>query len=153
MSETVTIPKAEYERLLDVASDLDDIAIFDRVRADLVSGKEEALPEEFALRLIEGESPLKVYRNLGGMTQAALSNATGVNRVQITDIEAGRSQGSIGTVRKLAETLSVTIDDLVWKTHERQQQPRNKDPWKANLSSTVGRHCPSKQHALLFGKK
>ena len=113
MNETVTIPKAEYERLIGVASDMDDVAIFDRIKADLVSGKEEALPEEFALRLIEGESPLKVYRNLRGMTQASLSNAAGVNRVQIADIEARRSPGSIETVRKLADALYVAIDDLV----------------------------------------
>jgi DNA-binding XRE family transcriptional regulator len=33
--------------------------------------------------------------------------------VQIADIEAGRSKGSIDTMRKLADTLRVTIDDLV----------------------------------------
>ncbi|WP_324187668.1 helix-turn-helix transcriptional regulator [Sphingopyxis solisilvae] len=34
--------------------------------------------------------------------------------MQIADIEAGRSKGSVETVRKLAEALGVRVDDLVW---------------------------------------
>ncbi len=43
----------------------------------------------------------------------ALAKASGVNRVQIADIEAGRGKGSVETLRKLAEALRVTIDDLI----------------------------------------
>ena len=50
------------------------------------------------------------------MTQSSLATASGVNRVQIADIEAGRSKGSIDTMRRLADALRVMIDDLVWPT-------------------------------------
>lgn len=38
---------------------------------------------------------------------------SGVNRVQIADIEAGRGKGAVETVRKLADALEVRLDDLV----------------------------------------
>ena len=63
--------------------------------------------------MIYGESPVRVYRNLRGMTQTALAERSGVNRVQIADIEARRKTGSVETLRKLAAALGVTIDDLV----------------------------------------
>jgi len=47
------------------------------------------------------------------MTQSSLATASGVNRVQIADIEAGGSKGLIDTMRKLADALRVTIDNLV----------------------------------------
>jgi len=109
MNEMVTIEKTEYERLLNAADDLADIIAYDRAMAE----DGESIPTEFVKRMIEGESPLRAYRDLRGLTQSQLSESAGVNRVQIADIEAGRKSGSVDTIRKLATALSVSIDDLV----------------------------------------
>lgn len=76
MNETVTIPKAEHERLLEAA---EDIAAYDRAKAALASGDDELIPAKFANRLIASEGPLRVYREFRGLTQVALSEASGVN--------------------------------------------------------------------------
>lgn len=113
MDDTITIPRAEYERLIAIAEDAGDIRDADRIMAALARGEEERIPAEFANRLIGGESPLRVYRELRGLSGAALATRAGVNRVQILDIEAGRKAGSVDTLGKLARALGVTIDDLV----------------------------------------
>jgi DNA-binding XRE family transcriptional regulator len=113
MNEMVTIPREEYERLREAAEDLADIAAIERIKADIAAGREELIPSELVDRMLSGESPLRVYREYRGLTQTALAAASGVNRVQIADIEARRKSGSIDTVRKLADALRVTIDDLV----------------------------------------
>lgn len=113
MNKMVTIPQEEYDRLREAAEDLADLRAYDGARAALVAGEEELVPAEFAKRLIAGESPLRVWRELRGLSQVKLGTASGVNRVQIADIEAGRSKGSVETVRKLAEALGVGLDDLV----------------------------------------
>ncbi|PKP99699.1 MAG: transcriptional regulator [Alphaproteobacteria bacterium HGW-Alphaproteobacteria-13] len=112
MNKMVTIPQEEYDRLREAAEALSDLHVYDRVKADLASGADERIPGEFAKRLIAGERPLRVYRDLRGLTQQALATASGVNRVQIADIEAGRSTGSVATLRKLADALGVGLDDL-----------------------------------------
>lgn len=99
-------------RLLEAAEDLGDIEVDHRIKADIAAGREELIPSAFADRIIDGESPLRVYREYRGLTQAALAAASGVNRVQIAEIEAGRKSGSVETVRKLAQALDVTLDDL-----------------------------------------
>ena len=109
MSELVTIEKSEHERLRQAADDLADIIAYDRAMAD----GDESLPSGLVKRMIDGESPLRVYRDYRGLTQAQLSERSGVNRVQIANIEAGGKTGSVETVRKLAEALGLTIDDLV----------------------------------------
>lgn len=113
MNEMVTITRAEYDRLREAAEDLADIATYDRVKSDVAAGREELIPAAFAHRLIDGENALRVYRDYRQLTQTALATASGVNRVQIADIEAGRKTGSVATLGKLAAALRVTIDDLV----------------------------------------
>lgn len=113
MNKMVTITRKEYDDLRDAAERLADLEAYDRTKAALASGEDELIPAQFADRLIDGENPLRVYRLLRGLTQKALADSSGVNRVQIADIEAGRNTGSVETVRKLAAALKVRIDDLV----------------------------------------
>ncbi|QDC10385.1 helix-turn-helix transcriptional regulator [Oceanicola sp. D3] len=113
MNETVTIPRADYEALVEASELLADLQAHDTARSALATGAEELLPTHVANRLIDGDNPLRVYREHRGLTQVALSEASGVNRVQIADIESGRKTGSVTTLRKLADALSVGLDDLV----------------------------------------
>ena len=73
----------------------------------------DGLPHEFMKRLIDGEAPLTVFREWRDLSKLALANKSGVDRTQITDIEAGRKTGSVATLKKLADTLDIQIDDLV----------------------------------------
>lgn len=113
MAETVTISREEYDRLRAIAEDASDARAVDRALAALGEGDEELIPAAFANRLIEGENPVTVYRELRGLSGVALAQKSGVNRIQILDIESGRKRGSIDTLVKLARALDVTIDDLV----------------------------------------
>jgi mRNA interferase RelE/StbE len=113
MNDMVRISRGEYDRLLQAAEELDDLRAYDRAIGALASGAEEQVPAGSVSRILAGESPLRVFRELRGLSQVALAGMSGVNRVQIGDIEAGRKTGSIETVRKLAEALRVAIDDLV----------------------------------------
>ena len=113
MSETVTIAKAEYDRLRALEEDLGDIQRALAVEARLAKGEEELVPAEVVDRILDGEPPLRVWRELRNMSQSELARTSGVNRVQIVDIEADRNSGSVRTLRKLADALGVTVDDLV----------------------------------------
>jgi DNA-binding XRE family transcriptional regulator len=112
MNDLVTIPRAEYDRLRAASEDLADLQAFDRAKAALAAGEDELIPAEFVNRLLNGDSPLRVYRDLRGMTQSVLAGRSGVNRVTVAEIETGRKQGSVATLRRLADALGVTLDDL-----------------------------------------
>lgn len=113
MNETITIDRSEYNRLVDLSEHALDAAAIHAFKTKLAAGEEELIPAEFASRMIDGESPLRVYRDYRELTQSALAKKSGVNRVQIADIEAGRNSGSVTTLQKLAGALDVMIDDLV----------------------------------------
>ena len=113
MTDTVTIPRAEYDRLRAADDDFADLQAALAARARIEAGADELVPAAVADRLIDGASPLKVWREHRGLSQSALARGSGVNRVQIADIEADRATGSVRTLRALADALHVTVDDLL----------------------------------------
>ena len=57
---------------------------------------------------------LKQIRERSNMTQAELAEKSGVRRVTISRLETGELQETtLGTLSRLADTLRVSIDDLV----------------------------------------
>lgn len=108
MAETVTIPKAEYERLCALDEEFADVESALAIEAKIAIGEEEIVPAVVVDRLLAAEAPLRVWREYRQLTQAGLARASGVNRVQIVEIEAGRSTGSVQTSaswrRRLAST-------------------------------------------------
>ena len=110
MIETVTISTAEYERLISAAEDLADLQVVAAYKADLKDG----FSSEFVKRMLEGESLWKLWREHRGLSQSALSKLSGVNRIQIGDIESRGRTGSITTLKKLANALEIQVDDLIW---------------------------------------
>ena len=122
MNETVTISKAEYDRLCALEAELADVQAALVVEARIANGEEELIPAAVVDRLLDGEPPLRVWREFRNLTQAALARASGVNRVQIVEIEAGRSSGSVHTLRKLADALGISVDDVIPASNEGTRQ-------------------------------
>ena len=112
MSETVTVARVEYERLRALEDDFEDLQAAAAVEAGIAAGADDLVPASVADRLIDGEPPLRVWREYRGFSQSGLARATGVNRVLVVEIEGGRNTGSARTLRRLADALCVSLDDL-----------------------------------------
>jgi mRNA interferase RelE/StbE len=113
MNEMVTIPKDEYLRLKAIEEDMSDLRSATQVLERIKAGTEELIPSTVVDRLLNGDAPLTVWREHRQLSQAELARQSGVNRVQIVDIEAGRKTGSVITHKKLATALQIDMDDLV----------------------------------------
>lgn len=109
MNEMVTIPREEYDRLVAAAEDLADLRL---VEAFQTSGQ-DGVPSEFVHRMLDGESLLKLWREHRGFSQNELARLSGVNRVQIGDIEDRGKTGSVATLKKLSRALGIRVDDLL----------------------------------------
>lgn len=102
------LPIAEYERLLEAADDAAGLRAFDAYRA----AKPETYPAEVADRLIDGEHPVKVFREYRGLTQAQLGDAVGLKQAYVSQIEAGSRIGTVDVLKRIAEALRVDLDDI-----------------------------------------
>ena len=128
-SDTVTLPRAEYEALISALEDAEDLAAVAAAEArEAALGKEAAradhLPIEHVRRLSEGEHPIRVWRAHRGLTREALAAAAGVAPSYLTEIETRRKPGSFAAIAKLAAALKVSLDDIaVWLKPEDRPEP------------------------------
>lgn len=106
---TITIERGEYDRLLADSEMLADIQAYDAA----MRTRDEGMPMEVFRRIIDGENPVRVIREWRGLAQAELARKAGIHRVQLHDIETGKSRGSVDTLKAVAEALGVALDDVV----------------------------------------
>jgi DNA-binding XRE family transcriptional regulator len=106
---TITIDRGEYDRLLADSEMLADIQAYDAAMED----RSEGMPMPVLRRIIDGENPVKVIREWRGLTQAELARRAGLHRVQLHDVETGKSRGSVDTLKSIAVALDVALDDVV----------------------------------------
>ncbi len=107
--ESVVLSKKNYEKLLKYKEDLEDI----QALKDYEASGEEGFPSDVVERLVDGKSPIKVYREYRGLTQLKLSELVGVNQSYITQLENGKKKGGVKVLKKIATALNLDLDDLV----------------------------------------
>lgn len=105
----VVLPEDEYEKLVDEA----DIAAALKVKRDIEAGRDEMIPSEFANRIMDGESPITVFRELRGLSGKELAAKAGISGGYLSEIESGKKEGKVSTLKSIASALKVDLDDLV----------------------------------------
>jgi DNA-binding XRE family transcriptional regulator len=83
------------------------------LRKELAALAGESLPAEMVKRILDGENPVRVWREHRGMTTTELAEKAGVSQSYISQIESEKREGTVKTMKKIAEALGVDIDDLV----------------------------------------
>mgnify|MGYP006272427673 CR=1 FL=1 len=115
-TETVTITRAEFDRLSRAAAELDDGRAGLAAQAALARGEEEKLPRAVADRLIaRAENPVRVWRAYRGLSLRALAELAQLSPAYLSDIERappGR-RGSLDAYVKISAALGVDLDDLI----------------------------------------
>ena len=87
-----------------------DEELFDAARAEDTG---EHMPHDVVKRLVDGEPPLKVFREYCGMTQKALAAAAGISTGYVSQIERGTRRPSAKALAAFAAALDLDIDDLI----------------------------------------
>ena len=118
-ADSVTLRRADYERLLDAYEDARDLKTFDRYA--FVTG---ALGEEDTrrLRYTSSEvdrmldhdvSPVTIWRERAGLTGRGLALEAGISPSYLAEIEGGKKPGSAAALSALARVLRVPMEHLV----------------------------------------
>lgn len=103
------IPWAEWVRLRALVEDREGIANAERILADPSA---EWVPTALADRMLDGEHPVKVWREHRGLTQVQLAAAAGLQQPTVARIEGGKRRGTVEQLAKLAGALGIRLDTL-----------------------------------------
>lgn len=89
-----------------------ELADADRIKAGIEAGREELVPSEVVNRILDGENPVRVWRQHRGLSVKALAEASGLSAPYLSEIEGGRKTGSAKALKKIAAALGLSLDDL-----------------------------------------
>ncbi len=106
------LPIDDYQRLLDVAEDREDVLDAMAAEKRRIEG-EEYLPAEMVDRILNGESALKIWRKYRGMTLDQLAAKAETKQSMLSMIETGQRRGSPVLWRALADAMGVSVDDIL----------------------------------------
>ncbi len=112
---TVTLRKRYWKALVARIEDL--AAVAERLAYEAKVGKEVArrdyLTGDELRRILDDESPMKVWREKRGLTQRELAVQAEVSPSYLAEIETGKQPGSAAALRKLSGVLAIPMENLV----------------------------------------
>jgi DNA-binding XRE family transcriptional regulator len=108
--DAVVMLTTDYDALLERASEMaEDLSA---CLAHAQTAGEERVPIEVARRLVAGENPIRVWREYRGMTLDQLATASRLSKSYLSELENGKRQGPVDTLRSIAGALKVLLDDV-----------------------------------------
>jgi DNA-binding XRE family transcriptional regulator len=104
-------PYPLYLQMTEAMEDREDIAALERFKAQDNGFR---IPYELVRReLLEGEHPLKLWREHHELTIEALAEKVGISKAFLSQIENGKRQGTAKTLKTLAGVLQIPVDLLI----------------------------------------
>jgi DNA-binding XRE family transcriptional regulator len=110
--EWAVIPYKEYVRLVAEAEMLQDVRDYDSALEAIEQG-EETIPSTILYTILDGANPIRVWREYRGLTQQQLSEAAGISKPYLSQIESGKRTGTTEVLSAIATALNLTLDDIV----------------------------------------
>jgi DNA-binding XRE family transcriptional regulator len=109
--EYAIVPYPLYLQMTEAMEDREDIAALERFKAQDDGFR---IPYELVRReLLEGEHPLKLWREHRELTLEALAEKAGISKAFLCQIENGKRQGTVKTLKALAGVLQIPVDLLI----------------------------------------
>ena len=110
--EWAVLPYEAYERLVEEAEMLRDVRAYDDAKKAIDAG-EELIPAKVTYAILDGENPVRVWREYRGLTQQQLAGAAGISIPYLSQIESGKRKGTAEVLAAIAQALRLSLDDLV----------------------------------------
>ena len=116
--EWAVLPYDEYLRLVEQAEKLWKEQVisdsdYDAAKAAIERGDDELIPSEVVFAILDGENPIKVWREFRELTQQQLAETAGISKPYLSQIETGKRRGTTEVLATIANALNVSIDELV----------------------------------------
>lgn len=109
----IVLDRRRYDELAAAEEMLADVTAYDTAKRRLGLGEDELVPTSVADALLGGQSPVRVWRQYRGLSQAELARRAGIAVSYLSNIETGVRSGSVDRLARIASALNVRLDDLI----------------------------------------
>lgn len=114
-AETITLPRSEYDALLDRLEDAEDALTVKHFRATVEergwdAATKDCVPVEVVERKLNGEHPVRAWRAYRKLSLRALGERANLPASYISEIENYLKPGSYSAYTKIAHAMDLSID-------------------------------------------
>jgi DNA-binding XRE family transcriptional regulator len=113
--EWAVIPYAEYQKLYEAFEDSEDINDIEENLKAIQEGKEIPLPGEVTFAILDGVNPIRAWRECKMIKMNELAKKVGISSAYLSQIENGKRNPTIDTLRAIAKELEIDIEVLIQK--------------------------------------
>ena len=92
---------------------LQDVRDYDMAIEAIERGEEELIPGEVVYAILDGENPIRVWREYRGLTQKQLAEAANISKPYLSQLETGKRTGTAEVLTAVAYALNLSLDDIV----------------------------------------
>jgi len=111
--EWAVIPYDTYLELVEKAEMLQDVQDYDSAKAALERGDEEIIPSEIVYAILDGENPIKVWREYRGLSQPETAEKAGISVPYLSQLETNKRKGSLTVLATIAKVLQVSLENII----------------------------------------
>jgi DNA-binding XRE family transcriptional regulator len=104
------VPIDVWKRVARLIEDLDDEALFEQAKANDDGSR---VPAAVLDAELAGAHPIRAWREYRGLTQDALSEASGISKPYLSQIECGKRDGSTKVLSAISKALNVPVGLLI----------------------------------------
>lgn len=108
--EWAVIPYAEYQKLQETFEDAEDINDIEENLKAIREGKEITIPGEVTFAILDGVNPIRAWREYKMIKMNELAKKVGISSAYLSQIENGKRNPTIDTLRVIAKELSIDIE-------------------------------------------
>ncbi len=111
--EWAVIPYDEYIKIQELFEDIEDKKDIEEYFELLKSGEEQIIPSEVTFAVLQGVNPIRAWREYKQIKVKELANRAGITPSYLSQIETGKRNPTIDTLKAIAEALAIDVEMLI----------------------------------------
>ncbi|GAB6163499.1 MAG: XRE family transcriptional regulator [Deltaproteobacteria bacterium] len=111
--EWAVIPYKEYIKIQELMDDIEDRKDIEKYVQAIESGEEQNIPGEVTFAILEGIHPIRAWREYKQITVRELAKRAGITSSYLSQIETGKRNPTIDTLKSIAEALGIDVEILI----------------------------------------
>ncbi|RLB34664.1 MAG: XRE family transcriptional regulator [Deltaproteobacteria bacterium] len=111
--EWAVIPYREYIKIQELIDDIEDRKDIEKYVQAIESGEDQNIPGEVTFAILEGIHPIRAWREYRQITVRELAKRAGITSSYLSQIETGKRNPTIDTLKSIAEALGIDVEILI----------------------------------------
>jgi len=111
--EWAVIPYDEYVKIQGLIEDIEDKRDIEEYFKLIQSGEEQTIPSEVTFAILQGVNPIRAWREYKQIKVKELANRAGITPSYLSQIETGKRNPTIDTLKAIAQALGIDVEMLI----------------------------------------